>query len=808
MVGNRHRSASVVSNIALNIPVLHLDKDGEITNENGPFSRSKSSSSLQVESYNSSNSIETGAVLDPLNLKERQSIWSSINRPYRAYLDISFEDYQLLHDDQKEDDFLAQLQYFRRENTKFINDLGGIVSHLDQFLKVNEEVTNETSDFKLKSNNLIKDLDELQYVHDGLTERLRVFESLDNVVTKLSKSNSTKSIVRSSFRDEILIKLDEAITFVNDERHQNYKEIEVFKYRFDQCLIRALSLIRNYLVKTIRNIEADTIESIKELKDNTSTVLINSIVNNKFSDSMSILYSPFVELYKRSFNNDDVSNLLEDVFNQYQKSRGNLVKTYITDPHFNQIKLMEDVSKLTQSSLLFFSTILDRELEIFEKTFFLPPNELNTLINNSINMIQMDKYFELLLDPLYYSLRNKIIRETQIDVLCELINIIQSYFNKKSELDQDSMYIQHVEVDYESLLQPILEDVQTRLVFRVQIYLENNIVNYKKTGRELIIEKRKTIDKKVETSENDGSDLAIANMDFVSSTKLVYPPMVDSIKLLTKIYTLVKQPVFDVLTGSIVHLSILSLKTNFGYTTNDLNIKLYEMESLLWFKDTINIFDIEHVRKDVNLDFSGLKNLVGRFTNYGNYNAQLKSTEHENLFNTIWGSIPSVVNDFSDCRIELQIELRNVVHEFIEISSNGFISELNKITLKIEKGDKVDNSEVGNAILILKNSIEQELTRLKIRVAEFLSEDRIFEFLLDGIQNVIIKDYARFYEAVTTLSQNQSDQYGELIAEVMEVDEVSKLWADSVKMVFMSSNSEKDDEGEINLSLTDEEGGD
>lgn len=800
MVGNRHRSSSVVSNIALNVPVLQVDEHGKIPDKIRPLSRSKSFSMLESDPLNH---IDKGNVLDPLNLEERHSIWSSINQSYRAFLDISFEDYKLLNDDETENEFLSQLQFIKGENSKFVTDLDGIVSHLDDFLKANVEVTNETSEFKMKSNNLIKDLDELQHVHDGLTERLRVFESLDGIVTKLSKSNSTKSIIRSGFRHDILIKLDEAIIFVNDERHKSYKEIDVFKFRFDQCLIRALSLIRNYIVKTIRNIESDTIESINELKDKKSTVLINSIVNNKFSESMSILYPPFIELYKRSFNNDDVSNLLEDVYNQYQKSRSNLVKTYITGPHSNEIKPEESIANLMQSSLLFFSTIIERELEIFEKVFFLPPNELNQVINNSLNMVQMHKYFEVLLEPLYYSLRNKIIRETQVDVLCELINIIQSYFNRKSELDDDESHMQYINVNYELLLQPILEDVQTRLVFRVQIYLESNIVHYRKTGRELIIESRKENTDKIQTNGDDG-ELAIANMEFVSSSKMVYPPMVNAIKLLTKIYTLVKQPVFDVLTGSVVHLSLLSLKSNFGYTTNDLNIKLYEMESLLWFKDSINMFDIEHVRKNVNLDFSGLKNLVSRFTSYGQ-NAQLKSTEHETLFNTIWGSIPSVVNDFSDCRIELQIELRNVVHEFIEISSNGIISQLTEITSKIQNDEKIDNSAVSKGINTLKTSIEEELPRLKVRVGEFISDDRIFEFLLDGIQNVIIKEYGMFYEAITHLSESQSDKYGALIAEVMEVDEVSKLWADSVKKLFILSS--KDDNGEIeaDLALSDDE---
>lgn len=792
MAVNRRRSSSVVSNIALNVPVLHID-DNSVFKRSWAHSRSKSfSSSLDNASDSVTNDL---LVLDPLNNKESSSVWDSVLHPYKAFVDIPFEDYVLLNEDGTEDEFKTQLEFIKEENSRFLNDLDGIMVHLDRFLEINEEVTNQTSQFKVKSNDMVKDLDELQHTYDGLTERLEIFESLDTIVTKLSKSNTTKSIVRPSFRDDILTKLDEAIIFVNDERHKDYKEIDVFKYRFEQCLIRALSLIRNYLVKTIRNIEADTVGAIKDLKDKSSAVLISSIVNNKFSESISILYSPFVELYQRSFDNDDVANLLEDVYNQYQKSRSSLVKTYITDPHFDTIKTTGSLSKLTQLSLSFFSTTLDKELEIFEKAFFLPPNEHGVLVTNSTNMVQMHKYFEVLLDPIYYSLRHKIIRESQIDVLCELINVIQSYFNKNDEFDINN--VQLVRVDYELLFQPILEDVQTRLVFRVQIFLEANIVNYKKTGRELIIENRREAEKE----EQAEVSVSLANMDFVTPSKIVYPPMVDAVKLLTKIYTLVKQAVFDILTASVVHLCILSLKSNFGQTTKDSSIKLYEMESLLWFKDSINMFDIEHVRKDVNLDFSGLRNLFGRFTGYGNYSAQLNSTTHASLFDTIWGTIPTVVADYTDCRVELQIELRNVVQEFIELSSEPFVCELREVTMKIQNGETIDNSQVDSAISTLKSCIQDELPRLKVRVDEFISEDRIFEFLLDGVQNVLMKEYKALYEAVTALSES-NETYRSLIAEVLEVDEVSKLWADSVKMLFMASTQEQD----ADLALTEDEG--
>lgn len=781
---HRRRSSSVVSNIALNIPVLHFEND-QSNQEPQKRKPRRSSFDLNIGKLSLEDDERIKSAIDPLNRSEKQSIWGKIQEPYRYFMDISFEDYCLLEDNHEyEDQFLNQIEYNQIQNNKFILDLNSIIGDLDHFFDVNEDVTRETSEFKTKSNDLIKDLEKIQHLHDGLTDRLRVLESLDSIVQNLSKSNSTRSVTKSSFREEILLKLDEAMIFVNDPKYANYKEIEVFKYRFEQCLIRALSMIRNYVIKTIKNIENDTIESIKGLD---SAVVINSIINNKFSESMTIIYSPFFELYKRSFgDDDDISNLLEDVYNQYQTTRLKLVKSYIIDPYLKNVDFTDPVNKLTQSVLSFYAGLLGKELEIYEKAFFLPPTELLDGLNNDSNMIQMHRFFESILESMYYSLRNKIIRENDIDTLCDLINIIQSYFIDEQAGDEENTnnLTFYPKPNFEILFKPLLEDVQTRLVFRVQIYLEANIVNYKKTGRELIIENRK---EKADTTLTD--DQIVKNLEFVESSKMVYPPIIKAIKLLTKIYTLVKPQVFDELAGSIVHLCILSLRNNYGQPDSvDLNAKLYQMESLLWFKNNINMFDIEFVQRDVNLDFSGLKNLFNRFTVRS---TTLTSDEHETMFNAIWGSIPSVVNDISDCRIELQIELRNTVHEFIELTSKNFTREIQEILIS---GQEIQSNTVKSAVGQLQTAIDDYLPRLKTRVFEFISDERIFEFLLDGIQNVIVKQYSEFYDLV--LSRDDT-----LVTELLELDELNRLWAEAVKQLFVAADKDANVEPESDVEL-------
>ncbi|GMM28695.1 Golgi transport complex subunit [Martiniozyma asiatica (nom. inval.)] len=817
----RRRAGSVVSEIAMNMPILDdflILHDG-IQNEK----IHRRAHSFNEVSFGASAAAESAInnqwrYLDPLNLKEKDKIIKLQTKPFNTYVDIPFNDYCLIENEHEPaNDFVEYMQLVKNKNNGFLNSVNDIIKDLDNLLEIHDEVTNQTSEFQNKSTDLIGELSKMEKLHNELVEKLSIFETLDPIVSKLNKNNNIKSIMRSN----ILSKLDVAIKFVNDEKHFGYKEIDLYQYRFKQCLIRALSLIRTFLVKSIKNLELDVISSIQLLEDKQSSVMVHALVNTKFLEGMVNLYPYFMELYQRSNINDESFNLLDDVYNQYFKSRFNIIQTFIINPYIlNSENLSDDLLELSQSNLSFFGKTLEKESEIFEKSFFLTPIDIKLEIDNSTNLTAMNEFMEILLDPLYYLLRNRIIRETKINSLCELITILQAYTESEQQQQQHEENEEIINnsitgIDYNKLYAPIIEDVQTRLVFRVQMYVEKNIVNYKRTGKELIIENRKEIKSKGATKneqEGDGyecegkginnsheenfenrkldQEIDTNEIIFSDSLKdeskiLVYPPILKSVKLLTKIYTLVKQPVFDDLCASIVHLCILSLQSNFPSSSDSLDSKLYKMKSLIWFKDGIGMFDIEHVQRETNLDFTGLRNLYASFLQTGKA-AELNSSQHQTLFDKLWGSIPTIKNDFVDCRIELQIELRNVVHEFIDSMGKNLTLNLQLLTSKINHGEKISSNEIHSAVGSFTTAIEGELPRIKECVATYIDESKIFEFLLDGIQDVVVKKYGEFYDAITELSiSKESADNEELISGIIELDEVNNLWADTVKRLFL-----------------------
>lgn len=86
-------------------------------------------------------------------------------------------------------------------------------------------------------------------------------------------------------------------------------------------------------------------------------------------------------------------------------------------------------------------------------------------------------FLESVCEPLYDHLRPRIIHENQLLKLCELCTLVQTRYmhDPEDELDE----VKPNELDFSILIQPALEDAQTRLVFLAQGIVRDDIERYK-----------------------------------------------------------------------------------------------------------------------------------------------------------------------------------------------------------------------------------------------------------------------------------------------------------------------------------------
>jgi hypothetical protein len=170
-------------------------------------------------------------------------------------------------------------------------------------------------------------------------------------------------------------------------------------------------------------------------------------------------------------------------------------------------------------------------------------------------------YLEAICEPLYDHLRPRIIHETKLIKLCQLCTLLQTRY--LSDPEDETEYTDPNQLDFSSLIQPALEDAQTRLVFRVQAILRDEIerfrpkpedIDYPNRARNVTFSSkgvplsgRKTSENalprtpKVVDEEIDSPTERDALWDFNSQATFEgwYPTLRKAIWLLSRIYRLV-----------------------------------------------------------------------------------------------------------------------------------------------------------------------------------------------------------------------------------------------------------------------------
>lgn len=92
-------------------------------------------------------------------------------------------------------------------------------------------------------------------------------------------------------------------------------------------------------------------------------------------------------------------------------------------------------------------------------------------------------FLETICEPLYDHLRPRIIHEDKIVKLCQLCTLLQTRYLFDQE--EEAEYTDANQLDFSALIQPALEDVQTRLVFRAQAFLRDEIERFKPRPEDL-----------------------------------------------------------------------------------------------------------------------------------------------------------------------------------------------------------------------------------------------------------------------------------------------------------------------------------
>lgn len=243
-------------------------------------------------------------------------------------------------------------------------------------------------------------------------------------------------------------------------------------------MTRALTLIRVNFVGALREISSDVTKRIadRQLNDTTMSALLYA----KFRVGASELKEVGLEIGKRAVRSAgaepgaeaEYQSLMKELYTSYAATRGKLVIPLVRKK-IADIAMAPSTSKdlvaFAGNSIGYIKGICADEYELWREWF----DDEDGLYD----------FLESVCEPLYDHLRPRTIHENQLLKLCELCTLLQNRYIRDPEDDVEPL--EASQVDFSLLIQPALEDAQTRLVFRAQTILRDEIERYKPKPEDL-----------------------------------------------------------------------------------------------------------------------------------------------------------------------------------------------------------------------------------------------------------------------------------------------------------------------------------
>lgn len=673
-----------------------------------------------------------------------QSYLASVN--YNSVLDSNYiDDVNNLADDivlgfcSECDANVSYLKSLLGDGAAVMDRLAALTSHYETVIK-------ETNDFAFHSSQLLDQQRTLEQKTAEMGSVIQIFEPLETISAKLVSSGN--SIIKTGKIEQTLEKLQSYLDFLAE--HPSYKDSETYAIRYRQCMTRGLTLVMNYIMDIFRHKYFD-LSTRLNTKPALSALNLDIMMYSEFNNDLERLDEntkvPFLIdlIVKRCSNHKEYLGLLNDIFQQYFKVRLLLIQVQ------HQVVPYKEDSKSTvkhcQRVTSIYKRLVEKEYALFNKYFV--REDYPAVVQKHITE-QLYVFLRQILDPFYDDMRNRVLRETSINELCQLTNLLSRYH----EFDEQTSIVSGINdqaIEYGELFESIMNDTQARLIFRIQNFVDNKLLKYKTKPEDLQLANRK---RPGDLEQKHSLELEFEENLFPE----LYYPVGIALSILSQLYELVSPMVFDDMAHYIVHSCIMMLKNGALKLAishlGPVEARLFYLKNLLMLNSQIDHFEIQFVRTETSLDFtSGLLEILTILKEgslYVNLNAK------GGFLELVKKSAPRVINDMMDAKREIDMELSNSVNEVITECTNLICAPI----LANDKRDpKIKCVELSDHILM-------KVPQLYELIHIFVIEPEIQEFLLQQLSSLMQRTYDSFYKRLEDDLRGLNN--AEVLNEIME----------------------------------------
>lgn len=660
-----------------------------------------------------------------------------------------------------------------QEYERIIAQSQRVNNELEEAIKMFDNISRSTKTFVDNTKQTHDEYVQLTYLHEQIPRILEYFDALDPIMRRLNHV-STSNVVRKNSFKSMLCSIDDSLGFL--EEHMDLKDAESYRIKFKRCLVKACELISNYLNSILKQLFVE-ISTKLDSSTTSSSASRQALLYNKFASLAEEYHAQVVEIISRANKGkyqryqDELGSILTDCYDSYFQTRMKLLQPSIWQ-RLDELILQDKQMLLTnfiQDGKAYFQQLCNDEYRLFTK--FFPEEESKSKVN---------RWFIQLCEPVYDCVRIRVLRETDISTLCDALTLFSQYY--EFEEDSDEYQKQFGQIRYDKVFEPMVQGLQTTLILRVQVYVQQNIVKYTPAKDSFIIANRKSSARERKSFREKEDTMVVSFLKGVQDQMGIgesedlesyYPPLVRGLALLSRIYEMVNSVVFDDLAHHIVHDCMLSLKSAYNKvqnSTSDLSnceVKLAYLRNLLMLRQQLQSFNIQYSVNETYLDFSGVESFFKSVT----AGARTLRFRDSSVFSLAKGLVPRVVNNLVDARTELMVDLRNIIKDFTEAAAKSIIEN----TLVVDVKEPGSNLIQKN--MLLRQNVEERLPRIYAQICGYVEDEEVVSHLLEAVQEIIIESYRSFYEEASEKAE----------AGLLDKEKVSELMYDDVLADFLSS---------------------
>uniref|UniRef100_A0A182I8B5 Conserved oligomeric Golgi complex subunit 3 n=1 Tax=Anopheles arabiensis TaxID=7173 RepID=A0A182I8B5_ANOAR len=597
-------------------------------------------------------------------------------------------------------EYYEQLRARTSECDQMVQEIDVSLDSLRQLTQEFNFVSEKTASLHQASESLLQDQARLSDTGEEIKKRLKYFTQAESISQRLH--NPTFSVSNETFVD-MLNTIDDCLEYMRT--NPTFSEATAYAVKYRACLSKATQMMKAYVLGILSNATAQVLTPKGSGVPRSLEALDQPKVNDPTADAAFVLFygkfqasSPRVKritalIEERLDRSPDYEQLLGELHQNYLTQRATIMSAGVDQAIKDLAKKHKgDHCALVRSACAFMVHICQDEHRLFYQFF-------------AKHSAQLSIYMEGLCTILYDTLRPYIIRIDHLETLAEICSIL-----KVEMLDEHVSYSPESLEAFAKIVYQLLQDVQERIGFRAQNYLESDIRNYRPSAGDLAYpEKLEMMEsialslqenqnphvhlRRVDSRSSIASGMSVASLEATppSATDSVlkvrtggsspadmhgmwYPTVRRTLVCLSRLYRCIDKTIFQSLSQQALAHCIYSVSTaasQIAQNRTTIDGELFEIKHLLILREQIAPFRVDFTAKETSLDFSKVRTAAYELLQK---RKQLFSLGSNNaLLEFLLDGTPQVREQLLDSRKDVDRQLKTVCETFIKDATKQLV---------------------------------------------------------------------------------------------------------------------------------------